>query len=222
MKKLLIATSNPGKLTEIKFFLKDLPLKLVSLSDLGIKEKVDENGKTFEENAAKKAKFYCQISGLPTIADDGGLEIDYLHGEPGIKSRRWIDGKEASDKELINYTLEKLKGLPKVKRGAQLRVYLALALPASPAGGPDGKVYSRKRKNNAIVYISEGKIRGIISEKIFHILTPGFPFRSLLYIPAIGKYYHHKNLTEAENLKYNHRGIALKVIKRILKQKVLK
>ncbi len=203
MNKILIATTNPGKLSEIKYFLKDLPLKLLSLNDLGIKDRVEEDGKTFEENAKKKAVFYANLSGLPTVADDGGVEIDYLGGEPGVKSRRWIDGKEASDEELISYTLQKLKGVPERKRQAQLRVCLALALPG-------GKVF-----------VSEGKIRGLISEHIFHILTPGFPFRSLLYIPQIGKYYHHDNLTKEENLKYNHRGKALRKLKRIIQEKVI-
>ncbi len=203
MKKILVATTNPGKLAEIKFFLKDLPVQLVNLSDLGIKDRVEEDGKTFAENAKKKALFYCKLSGLATVADDGGLEIDYLNGEPGVKSRRWINDKEATDEELINYTLEKLKGIPQSKRGAQLRVCLALALP----GGE--------------TYVSEGKIRGVISKQIFHILTPGFPFRSLLFIPKIGKYYHHKNLTDEENLKYNHRGKALKKLKGIIQGKVI-
>ncbi len=203
MKKLLVATTNPGKLAEIRFFLKDLSLKLLSLNDLGIKDRVEEDGKTFEENAKKKAVFYANLSGLPTIADDGGVEIDYLGGEPGVKSRRWIDGKEASDEELISYTLQKLKGVPEKQRQAQLRVCLALALPG-------GKTY-----------VSEGKIRGLISEHIFHVLTPGFPFRSLLYIPKIGKYYHHENLTREENLKYNHRGKALRKLKRIIQEKVI-
>ena len=112
MKKLLIATHNPAKFSEIKYFLKDLPFKIVSLKDLKIKEDVKENGKTFKENAVKKAKHYGQKSGLLTIADDGGLEIDYLNGAPGIHSRRWINGKRAGDKELIKHTLKLLKGVP--------------------------------------------------------------------------------------------------------------
>lgn len=204
MKKLLIATTNPGKLAEIKYFLKDLPLKLLSLTDLKIKEKVEENGLTFEENAKKKAIFYAQISSLPTIADDGGLEIDYLKGEPGIESRRWINGNEASDEDLINYALAGLKGVPVKKRGAQLRAVLALAIPG-------GKVFT-----------SEGKVGGIIAEKPISSRTPGYPFRSLLYIPEIGKYYHHNDLTTEENERYNHRGKALRKLKRIIKEKVLR
>jgi len=203
MKKILIATRNPGKFSEIKYFLSDLPLEIVSLTDLGIKENVEETGKTFAENAKKKATFYAKISGLPTIADDGGLEIDFLKGEPGVKSRRWINGKEATDGELIKYTLEKLKGVPIKKRGAQLLAVLALALPTGE------------------VYTSEGKVRGIIAEKPIADRTAGFPFRSLLYLPQIGKYYYQDDLTEEENLKYNHRGRAIKKLKRVIKTELI-
>lgn len=203
MQKLLIATTNLGKLAEIKFSLKDLPLELVSLNDLGIIDKTEETGKTFAQNAILKAKFYSQISNLPTISDDGGLEIDILNGEPGVKSRRWIKGKEATDEELINYTLQKLKGVPLEKRGAQLRTVLALVL-------PDGKVYT-----------SEGIVRGIIAEKPHPGRTAGFPFRSLLYLPEIGKFYHKDDLTPEENLKYNHRVKALQKFKRIITKNLL-
>lgn len=203
MKKLLIATSNPGKLLEIKKCLVDLPLQLLSLADLKIKEKPKEDAPTFLENAKHKAEFYCRKSQLPTISDDGGLEIDILNGEPGVKSRRWLKGKEATDEELINYTLKKLQGVPLEKRGAQLRTVLALAL-------LNGKIYT-----------SEGKVRGVIAQKPHPIRTAGFPFRSLLFIPAIGKFYHKNDLTEQENLKYNHRLKALQKFKRIIKKEIL-
>src|SRR3990167_10501814 len=128
MNRLLIATTNPGKLAEIRRFLSDVPLELVSLNDVDIKERVEETGKTFEENAILKAKFYAEKSGLPTIGDDGGFEIDALGGEPGVKSHRWVHGdKENSDEELIEYTFKKMKGIK--NRKAQLRAVLALALP---------------------------------------------------------------------------------------------
>lgn len=204
MRKLLIATTNPGKLEEIRYFLKNLPLQLVGFEELGIKEKVREDGKTFEENAKKKAVFYAKISGLPTIADDGGLEIDILGGEPGVKSRRWIGGRETSDEKLLMHVLKKLKDVPVKKRDAQLRVVLALAMPG-------GKVFT-----------SEGKVRGIIAKKPIQARTPGYPFRSLLYIPQIGKYYHQDDLTAEENEKYNHRGKALKKLKRIISKFLLR
>ena len=97
MRRLLIATTNPGKLAEIRHFLGELPITLVSLSDLGIREKANETGNTFKENAVLKAKFYSKLSGLPTIGDDGGLEIDALGGAPGVKSHRWINGDRDDD-----------------------------------------------------------------------------------------------------------------------------
>src|SRR3989344_7519292 len=132
--KLLIATTNPGKLVELSRFLADIPMSLVSLKDLDITDTVEETGKTFEENAILKAKYFCKKSGLPTLADDGGFEIDALGGEPGVKSHRWIhQDREDTDEELIAYTLEKMRGLPRAQRGAQLRLVLALVF-------PDGRV----------------------------------------------------------------------------------
>lgn len=203
MKKLLIATRNPGKFKEIKSLLSDLPLEILSLDDLKIEEDPIEDGRTFEENAIKKAKFYSKKSGLPTLADDGGLEIDSLGGEPGVTSSRWIGGKKSSDKKLISYTLEKLKGVSDEGRGAQLRAILALVL-------PDGKVF-----------VSEGRIRGIIAKKVSKYYFPGYPFRSLLFIPSVGKFYNQKELTKEENEKINHRRKAVRRLKKIIKEKLL-
>lgn len=201
MKKLLIATTNPGKLTEIKRFLGDLPIELVDLKDVGITDVVEETGKTFEENAILKAKYYCQKSGLPTLADDGGFEIDALGGEPGVKSHRWIHGdREDTDEELISHTLEKLKGLSPERRGAQLRLALAVVF-------PDGRVS-----------IVEEKTRGVVSEKPSKHRTPGFPYRSLLFLSEIGKYYDHDLLTSEETDRFNHRKRALDKLKPILKR----
>jgi len=112
---LLIATFNPGKFREYKIIINQilkLSLNLISLKDLKINEKVEEKEKNYKDNAILKAKFYCKISGLPTLADDSGLEIDYLKGWPGVKSRRNEEGKELSDKKLITMVMEKLKGVP--------------------------------------------------------------------------------------------------------------
>lgn len=199
MKKLLIATTNPGKLAEIKRFLGDLPIELVGLKDIDITDVVEETGKTFEENAILKAKYYGQKSGLPTLADDGGFEIDALGGQPGVKSHRWIhQNREDTDEELIQYTLEKLKGLPKARRGAQLRLVLALVF-------PDGKVTT-----------VEEKTRGIVAEKPSEHRTAGFPYRSLLFLPEINKYYDHDLLTPEETERFNHRKRALDKLKPIL------
>lgn len=196
MMKLLIATKNPAKIAEYKIILKDLPLELITLGDLNIRANVEEDGETFEENAIKKVKFYSKLSGLPTLAEDGGIEIDYLNGEPGVKSRRW-PGYEATDEELINITLEKLKGVPREERGAQLRAVIAL-------------VINRQIKTCEVVR------RGVILEKPVEKIISGYPFRSLFYVPEIKKV-----LAEAdkeEEMLISHRKKAIEKLLPILKE----
>ena len=201
MKKLLIATTNPGKMAEIKRYLSDLPITLVGLKDVGITEKVEETGQTFEENAMLKAKFYANLSGLPTIGDDGGLEIAALGGAPGVKSHRWIHGdREDSDEELIAHTIKEMQEIPIERRQAQLRAVLALAL-------PDGKVVTAEAATKGMIPLEAGTHR-----------TEGFPYRSLLFIPEIHKFYDHSLLTPEENDRYNHRKIALSKLKPILQK----
>ncbi|MCX6791838.1 MAG: non-canonical purine NTP pyrophosphatase [Candidatus Gottesmanbacteria bacterium] len=203
MNKLLIATTNPGKLGEIKEFLSDVPVTLVGLTDMGITEAPEETGISFQENAILKAKYYAEKSKLPTLADDGGLEIDALAGEPGVKSHRWIHSdREDTDEEFIQYTLDRMKDIIDVNRGAQLRLVIALVIP----GGE--------------VFTSEEKVRGIIPRMASKYRREGFPYRSLLYLPEINKYYNHDELTVTETETYNHRKKALEIIKPILKLKV--
>ena len=203
MNRLLIATTNPGKLGEIKEFLSDVPVTLVGLADVGITEAPEETGISFQENAILKAKFYAEKSKLPTLADDGGLEIDALNGEPGVKSHRWIhQDREDTDEELIQYTLDRMKDIVDTNRGAQLRLVLALVFP----GGE--------------VFTSEEKVRGIIPRQASRSRWKGFPYRSLLFLPEINKYYNHDELTATETETYNHRKKALDILKPILKLKV--
>jgi XTP/dITP diphosphohydrolase len=203
MKKLLIATTNPGKLGEIKEFLQDLSVTLVGLADVGITDFPEETGISFEENAILKAKFYAEKSKLPTLADDGGLEIDALNGEPGVKSHRWIhDDREDTDEELIQYTLDRMKDVADGARGVQLRLVLALVIPGSE------------------VFTSEEKVRGIIPRVASAVRHEGFPYRSLLFLPEINKYYTQDALTVTETETYNHRKKAIEILKPILKLKL--
>lgn len=200
MKKLLIATTNPGKLGEIRHFLADISIELVSLKDVGITDVVEETGKSFLENAVLKAKYYFQKSGLPTLADDGGFEIDALGGKPGVKSHRWIHrDREDTDAELVDYTMERLKDVPIEKRGARLRLVLALVVK------PDE------------IYTAEASTRGMIPLKRAKSITAGFPYRSILFLPEINKFYNYEELTPAETEKYNHRRRALEELKPIIK-----
>lgn len=203
MKKLLIATTNKGKLKELSEFLSDLPIKLLSLNDIGISEDVEETGKSYEENSKMKALFYAKKSGLPAISDDGGIEIAALNNEPGIKSRRWL-GYEATDEELINHMIKIAKTLPDHNRKAFFKVAISLAL-------PDGRSWT-----------VHGEIEGIIAEKPYLKLLKGYPYRSFFYLPKLKKYYHENELTINEQKTYNHRYKAIQKIKDIIEREVKK
>ena len=127
MNKLLIATRNQGKLKEISQFLSDLPIKILSLSDIGITDEFEEKGKTYQENSQNKAIFYAKLSGLPTISDDGGIEIDALGGAPGIKSRRWV-GKDSTDEKIIEKMKKVSSALPKNNRKAFFKTVVYIPL----------------------------------------------------------------------------------------------
>lgn len=190
--KLFIATTNSAKFSEIKYFLRELPLKFLSPQDLGIKEEPIEHGKTYKENAIIKAEFYLKQANLPVIADDGGIEIDFLHQQPGVQSKRWIDkSRTPSDLELIKYTLQKMKGVPFSQRGAVLKTVIAFGLP------------------NGLIITRSSKIRGFIAEKPDVCLTKGYPYRALFYLPKIDKYYNKNSLSSAEYRKYCQRGKAI-------------
>ena len=123
MPKLLIATKNKGKLIEIQNLLENIPHQLVDLGDAGITDDIPETGATFEENAVQKARFAGLKSGLLTLADDSGLEIEYLEGRPGVKSARYVPG---TDNDRVNQVLKELKGVPTEKRNAKFVAVVAL------------------------------------------------------------------------------------------------
>lgn len=126
--KLLVATNNLHKLQEYHGLLEGLPLGLTSLPDEGIYSVVDEDGLTFRENAVTKARTYASLSGLLTLADDSGLEVEALGGEPGVLSSRYA-GPQASDRERIDYLLAKMRDIPWEKRRARFRCVIAIAHP---------------------------------------------------------------------------------------------
>ncbi len=190
---LLLATNNQSKTREYLEIFKQLGLKIqtASLKDFAITEKVEEDGATFEENAIKKAKFYYKLAQMPTLADDGGIEIDYLDDQPGVKSRRW-PGYEASDEELQELTFKKLEVVPWEKRGARLRVVMAITF--------DGeKVYTFKS-------VLEGYI--VENKSMAARLVPGYPFRSIFYLPEQNAVL--SELRFEEEVKLGHRMKALR------------
>ena len=197
MNKLLIATSNRGKIEQIRPVLEDLPLELVFLPDLNFKINAEENGQTLEENALIKASFYSKKTGLWALSDDMGMEIDILGGEPGVKSRRW-PGHEASDEELIQLTLDKLKGVPFKNRKASFKSVIAIS-------NPEGQ--SR---------IVKGVTKGYISERPSQIRIKGLPFACLFFIPEYKKIF--TELTQQEKEKVGHRIKAIKKAKKIIKE----
>ena len=195
MQKLLIATTNAAKLAEYKKHLADLPIELVSLKDAGL-EAVEETGETFEENALLKARAYAAQSKLPTLADDGGLEIESLGGEPGVRSHRWVGDRDNTDEELIGEVLRRMKDVVPEQRAAQMRVVIALRV-------------------NDTEHIAEGITEGSIAEEVGPH-EPGFPYRALLYVPRYNKLY--SELTPKEHEEVNQRVKALKMLKSIIRE----
>ena len=129
-RRLLVATRSRPKLRELRQLLEVGPdVELVSPDDLGIPDEPEETGETFETNARLKARFYARRSGLPTLADDSGLEVDALDGGPGVRTRRYA-GPDATDEANNRMLLAELASLPPDRRGARYVCVLALALPA--------------------------------------------------------------------------------------------
>ncbi len=127
-RKLLLATNNQAKVREYKSLLQDLPYELVTLAEQGIATVVDEVGESLEENARLKATLLAAESQLLALADDSGLEVDVLGGEPGRLSARYA-GENASDEDRVDYLLLRLKGVPWEKRSARFRCVIAIATP---------------------------------------------------------------------------------------------
>lgn len=170
MTKLLVATRNKAKLNDFKQILSDFNLELLSLDDVGITQVAEEKGKNFEENSSHKARFYSGLSHLPTLADDGGLEIDSLGGWPGVISRRIFgpDKPEATDEEMITEVLRRLNGVPQEERSAHMTAVVSLFVP------PDD------------LQTSKFSVDGLITQSPSKILIPGFPFRSVFFLPKLG------------------------------------
>ena len=148
MGKIIVATNNSGKLREIKEILKEY--EIISLKDLNLKVDVIENGKTFKENALKKAKEVFKATNIPSIADDSGLCIDALNGFPGINTARFL-GESASDEDRNNYILEKMKDKKESERTAEVVCSIAYVDCKNEfivEGVIKGKIPYQKRGNN--------------------------------------------------------------------------
>lgn len=193
-RKLLLATNNQGKVLEYRSLLNLLPFALVTLAEQRITTVVDEVGGSLEENAKLKATIFAAESRLLTLADDSGLEVDALNGEPGKMSARYA-GEGASDKDRINYLLSRMKDVPWEKRTARFRCVIALATPRGE------------------VALSSGECRGIIAFEPRGDL--GFGYDPLFYFPELDKTMAELPL-ETKN-QISHRGRAARQVPEILK-----
>ncbi|MCS7207008.1 MAG: RdgB/HAM1 family non-canonical purine NTP pyrophosphatase [Dehalococcoidia bacterium] len=193
----LLATTNPGKVQELLPILSQAPCRWVTLADLGITTEVKETGHTCAENAILKARTYCQMTGLPTLADDSGLEVDALGGEPGARAKVYA-GENATDPQRIAFLLQKLQGVPWERRTARFRSVIALAF-------PDGRVYA-----------VEGTLEGIIA--LAPHGTGGFGYDPVFYLPDRGKTVAQLSLEEKNAI--SHRGQAARRAVALL-QKIL-
>jgi XTP/dITP diphosphohydrolase len=190
---LLLATNNEGKLREYQGLLKGIPFEIITLADQGITAEVAEIGKSFEENATLKATSLAAISGMLSLADDSGLEVDALGGEPGPLSHRYA-GENATDADRVDFLLSKLKDVPEMQRTAQFRCVIAIAEP------------------NGRVELCSGICRGFITAEPRG--ANGFGYDPIFLIPELGKTM--AELTPDEKNLISHRARAAEKARELL------
>ena len=195
-RRLLVATRNPGKLRELIALLEGVPFRLVSLADAGIEEDIKETGSTLEENAVLKATAYSRLSGLSTLADDSGLEVDALGGGPGPMSSRHA-GEQATDAQRIDLLRHKLAGIQEELREARFRCVIAVAWPSEPVklytGECHGRIISQPRGSS------------------------GFGYDPVFLLPELGKTM--AELSAQEKNRVSHRSTAARKVAAALKRK---
>jgi XTP/dITP diphosphohydrolase len=187
MATLLIATRNAGKLEEISRLIAGASIQTVSLADVGVDREVDETGETFEANSTLKASTYARLSGLPTLADDSGLEVDALGGEPGVRSSRYA-GDDATDADRVAFLLGRLQNEGRGPWRARFRCVIAIAWRHDDvelhAGVCEGVVIDTPRGSN------------------------GFGYDPVFLIPDLGRTM--AELSPAEKNRVSHRGMAVR------------
>ena len=195
MKRLIFATGNQNKMREIREILADLPVEILSMKEAGIEADIVEDGKTFEENAIIKAKAIMELTGELVLADDSGLEIDYLNKEPGIYSARYM-GEDTPYTVKNKNIIDRLDGVENDKRTARFVCAIAAVL-------PDGEVVTT---------------RGTIEGKIGYEErgTNGFGYDPIFYLPDMSV--STAELSPDEKNRISHRGRALEAMKIRLKE----
>lgn len=196
--KLLIATHNKGKFIEISEVLGELPIELLSLDDIGITEDVEETGITFGENAEIKARFFAELSGLPTVADDSGIHVDALDGELGVQTRRWGAGPTATDEEWMEVFMDRMHKEDDKKAEFVCAVCLV----------HDGKVEH-----------FEAQTRGIILDELKADYLPGLPLSAVFQPEGFEKVYSALTIDEKNGI--SHRGKAFGTLRDYLKEHIL-
>ncbi|MDD5015233.1 MAG: XTP/dITP diphosphatase, partial [Atribacterota bacterium] len=192
----VIATNNGSKIKEIKAILDSSKIKVLTMKDFPHFPEVEEDGKTYQENAFKKARKVSEYTGKICLADDSGLEIDYLRGEPGIYSSRW----ENSDKKRINKVLKLLEDVPINQRKAKFVCVAVLVF-------PDGKTYIVKEECNGSI---EFKPKG----------EHGFGYDPIFLVPEYNKTF--AELGDKIKNQISHRGKAMRKMGNIINEIVLK
>ena len=193
MDKIVFATTNDGKIKEIKEILADFDVEIVSMKEMNIDVDVEENGTTFEENSLIKARAISKLTGLPALADDSGLEVDYLNGEPGVYSARYL-GRDTDYDYKNNYIIDKLKDAKDEERSARFVCVISLVL-------PDGREFVKKG-------VMEGRIGYEIKGE------NGFGYDPIFYLPQYGKT--SAEISAEEKNKISHRGKALREMKELI------
>jgi XTP/dITP diphosphohydrolase len=193
MRTLLLATTNRHKLQEYRAIFSDLPYKLLSLHDIQLDMDVEETGTTFQENAELKALACARASGMLSLADDSGLEIDKLGGAPGVYSARFIS-PQTSYEERFRVIFERLQGVPFEERTARFRCVITLAEPSG---------YHRS---------VEGTIEGVITEAPRG--NNGFGYDPIFLVPELGKTT--AELAPEEKNRISHRGRAARLARELL------
>jgi len=188
--KLLIATANQGKTAEIKTYLADLPIEVLSLSEINVREFFQEEGQTFLENARGKSLFYSRNWEDLILGEDSGLEVDFLRGAPGILSARFSD-PDATDEKNIDKVLSLMEGVPFEKRQARFVSCMVLS-----------------RRGEILAAIRED-VRGFITREKSG--ESGFGYDPIFFYPPLNTTF--ANLTPAEKNNISHRGRALKRLK---------
>lgn len=194
-KQMIFATQNEGKLKEIRTILGDLGVEIISMKEAGIEVPIEENGTTFEENAVIKAKAVAAMAKVPVLADDSGLEVDYLNKEPGIYSARYA-GENTSYEIKNKMILDRLSGVEKEQRTARFVCAIAAVL-------VDGRVLvTRETMEGYIGFAPAGK--------------NGFGYDPIFYLPEYGC--SSAELSVQQKNELSHRGKALRAMKTELKK----